>query len=223
MFCDLVGSTPLSQRLDPEDLRQILGTYHKCCAEVITRFGGFVAQYFGDGILAYFGYPQAHEDDAERAVRAGMALVVAVAKLYGGATSLRVRVGIATGLVIVGDLIGAGTAQQQTVIGETPNLAARLQALAEPDKVVICGTTRRLLGELFECRAIANKYVKGFGDQVPIWQVIGVRAIESRFEAFHSTPLTPLVGREEEIEILLRRWRQASDGDGSVVGNRHPF
>ena len=145
MFCDLVGSTALSARLDPEDMREIIGAYHRCCAELVERkAGGFVAKYMGDGVLAYFGYPQAHEHDAERAVRAGLALVEAVPTLATAAGSpLQVRVGIATGLVVVGDLIGAGAAQEQAVVGETPNLAARLQAIAEPDTVVIAEGTRR--------------------------------------------------------------------------------
>jgi class 3 adenylate cyclase len=151
MFCDLVGSTALSARLDPEDLRSIITAYHRCCTELVERNGGFVAKYMGDGVLAYFGYPQAHEHDAERAVRAGLNLVEAVPKLATNAGSpLQVRVGIATGLVVVGDLIGTGAAQEQAVVGETPNLAARLQALAEPGAVVIATSTRRLTGGLFE-------------------------------------------------------------------------
>src|SRR6516165_6191484 len=151
MFCDLVGSTALSSRLDPEDLRGIIAAYHRCCTELVKRNGGFVAKYMGDGVLAYFGYPQAHEHDAERAVRAGLNLVEAVPKLATNAGSpLKVRVGMATGLVVVGDLIGAGAAQEQAVVGETPNLAARLQALAEPGAVVIASSTRRLTGGLFE-------------------------------------------------------------------------
>jgi class 3 adenylate cyclase len=157
MFCDLVGSTALSARLDPEDLRGIIGAYHRRCAEVITKSGGFVARYMGDGVLAYFGYPQAHEHDAERAVRAGLRLVEAAAKLDDGAgTALRVRVGIATGLVVVGDLLGEGVAQEHEVVGETPNLAARLQTLAEPDAVVIADSTRRLLGNLFDLAQLAR-------------------------------------------------------------------
>jgi class 3 adenylate cyclase/predicted ATPase len=216
MFCDIVGSTALSARLDPEEFQEIIGAYHRRCAEVIAKSGGFVTQYLGDGILAYFGYPQAHEDDAERAVRAGLALIEAVAKLDAGATVLRVRIGIATGVVIVGELIGEGTAQQQTVVGETPNLAARLQTLAEPDTVVISASTRRLLGELFEYRALGSVSLKGFSDPVPVWQVTGASAIDSRFEALRTTT-TPLIGREEEIELLMRRWQQAKSGDGSVV------
>ncbi len=217
MFCDLVGSTALSARLDPEDMREIVGAYHRCCADLITRAGGFVAKYMGDGVLAYFGYPQAHEHDAERAVRAGLALVEAVPKLKTAASApLQVRVGIATGLVVVGDLIGAGAAQEQAVVGETPNLAARLQALAEPGAVVISSSTRRLTGGLFDYRDLGTVALKGFAETVPAWQALGASAAESRFEALR-TSTTPLVGRGEEIDLLLRRWEQAKGGEGSVV------
>ncbi|HUH86322.1 MAG TPA: adenylate/guanylate cyclase domain-containing protein [Stellaceae bacterium] len=216
MFCDLVGSTALSVRLDPEELGEIIGRYHQCSAEVITKSGGFVAEYMGDGVLAYFGYPQAHEDDVERAVRAGLALVDAVAALDPAAgEALRVRIGIATGLVVVGDLVGAG-AHELAAIGETPNLAARLQALAEPEQVIIDGNTRRLLGSLFEFRALGPVAVSGFREKLPVWQVIGASAVESRFEALRAST-TPLVGREEEIDLLLRRWQQAKSGDGCIV------
>jgi class 3 adenylate cyclase len=217
MFCDLVGSTALSARLDPEDLRSIIGAYHRCCSEWIERNGGFVAKYMGDGVLAYFGYPRAHEHDAERAVRAGLGLVEALPKLATIADSpLQVRVGIATGLVVVGDLIGAGAAKEQAVVGETPNLAARLQALAEPGAVVISASTRQLTGGLFEYRDLGTVGLKGFAKSIPAWQVLGAGAAESRFEALRVTT-TPLVGREEEIELLLRRWAQAKRGEGQVV------
>ena len=217
MFCDLVGSTALSTRLDPEDLREVIGAYHRCCAESDRKAGGFVAKYMGDGVLAYFGYPQAHEHDAERAVRAGLALVEAVPKLKTAAgVPLQVRVGIATGLVVVGDLIGAGAAQEQAVVGETPNLAARLQALAEPGTVVISSSTRRLTGGLFDYRDLGAVALKGFAETVPAWQVLGASAAESRFEALRAST-TPLVGRDEEIDLLLRRWEQAKGGEGSVV------
>jgi class 3 adenylate cyclase/tetratricopeptide (TPR) repeat protein len=217
MFCDLVDSTALSTRVDPEELKQIIGKYHRRCAEVIAKSDGFVARFLGDGILAYFGYPKAHEDDAERAVRAGLALTAAVAKLDDGAgVPLHVRIGIATGLVIVGDLIGEGAAQEQAVVGVTPNLAARLQALAAPDTVIIDGNTRRLLGELFEFRSLGGVSIKGFGDPVAAWQAIGAGSIDSRFEALRTTT-TPLVGRDEELELIRRRWRRAKDGDGCVV------
>jgi class 3 adenylate cyclase/tetratricopeptide (TPR) repeat protein len=217
MFCDLVGSTALSARLDPEDLRAIISSYHRCCAEVITRSGGFVAKYMGDGVLAYFGYPKAHEHDAERAVRAGLDLVEAVPKLATQAGSpLQVRVGIATGLVVVGDLIGTGAAQEQAVVGDTPNLAARLEALAEPGAVVIASSTRRLTGGLFEYRDLGVVSLKGFAENVPAWQVLGAGAAESRFEALRATT-TPLIGRDEEIDLLMRRWEQAKRGDGQLV------
>jgi class 3 adenylate cyclase len=172
MFCDLVGSTPMSSRLDPEDLREVIAAYHRAVAEVITRLDGFVSRYMGDGVLAYFGYPQAHEDDAERAVRAGLGAIGAVSRLYVKSVKLQTRVGIATGLVVVGDLIGEGSAQEQSVIGETPNLAARLQTLAEPDTVVIAGGTRRLVGDLFEYRDLGAVEVKGIAAPVPAWQVL---------------------------------------------------
>src|SRR5215467_6514541 len=217
MFCDLVGSTALSAALDPEDLREVIAAYHHSVAEIIRSFDGFVARYMGDGVLAYFGYPQAHEDDAERAVRAGLALVGAAKKLNAGSgTGLQIRVGIATGLVVVGDLIADDPAHECEVVGETPNLAARLQALAEPDTVVIDGDTRRLLGELFEYRALGPVLVRGFDDPVVAWQVTGRSAVESRFKALRSTT-TQLVGREEEIDVLLRRWQQAKAGHGCVV------
>lgn len=217
MFCDLVGSTALSARLDPEDLREVIGAYHRCCAEWVERSGGFVAKYMGDGILAYFGYPQAHEHDAERAVRTGLALAEAIPKVtVMGGGPLQVRVGIATGLVVVGDLIGAGAAQEQAVVGETPNLAARLQALAEPGAVMISSSTRELTGRLFEYRDLGAVALKGFAADVPAWQVLGTSAIDSRFEALR-TGTTSLIGRDEEIDLLMRRWRQAKGGEGSVV------
>ena len=218
MFCDLVGSTTLSARLDPEDLREIIGAYQRCCAVLVERNGGFVAKYMGDGVLAYFGYPQAHEDDAERAVRAGLALVDAVPKLATAAGSpLQVRVGIATGLVVVGDLIGVGAAQEQAVVGETPNLAARLQAIAEPDTVVIAESTRKLLGNLFELQDLGARDLKGIAGRARAWAALRASSVESRFDALHTTSLTPLVGREEEIELLLRRWSRAKTGEGQVV------
>ena len=218
MFCDLVGSTALSARLDPEDLREVIGAYHRCCADLITEAGGFVAKYMGDGVLAYFGYPLAHEHDAERAVQAGLALVEAVPKLTTAAgVPLQVRVGIATGLVVVGDLIGAGAAQEQAVVGETPNLAARLQALAEPDAVVIADGTRRLLGNLFELKDLGARDLKGIAGPARAWAALRASSVGSRFDALHTTGLTALVGREEEFELLLRRWSRAKTGEGQVV------
>ena len=218
LFCDLVGSTELSGRLDPEDLSEVMRAYQGCCAEVIGRFSGYVAKYLGDGVLAYFGYPQAHEDDAERAVRAGLGLVAAVTQLRPGHDlALQVRVGIATGLVVVGEKIGTGAAQEETVVGETPNLAARLQAEAGPNSVVIATSTRRLLGGLFECSDLGERRLKGFSARVGVWQVLGEGAAASRFEARRTAGLTPFVGREPELERLLDCWRKAKRSEGQVV------
>jgi predicted ATPase/class 3 adenylate cyclase len=211
MFCDLVGSTPLSARLDPEDLRGIIGAYHRCVTEIVEGFGGFVARYMGDGVLVYFGYPQAHEDDAERATRCGLAVVDRVPQL-DRAEELHARVGIATGLVVVG-----GEVVEHDVAGDTPNLAARLQGLAEPDTVVLAASTRRLTGDLFEYRDLGGIELKGIAGPVPAWQVLRPSTIESRFEALRGSALTPLVGRDEEIDLLLRRWARAKAGEGQVV------
>src|ERR1700676_4395531 len=218
MFCDLVGSTALSAKLDPEDLRGIFGAYHHCCAALVERNGGFVAKYMGDGVLAYFGYPQAHEHDAERGVLAGLALVEAVPKLKTAAgTPFQGRVGIATGLVVVGDLIGAGAAQEQAVVGETPNLAARLQGIDEPNAVVIADSTRRLLGNLFELKDVGPRDLKGIAGPARAWAALRASSVGSRFDALHTTSLTALVGREEESELLLRRWSRSKTGEGQVV------
>jgi class 3 adenylate cyclase len=216
MFSDLVGSTALSARMDPEDLREVISTYQKCVAQTVQRFGGFVAKYMGDGVLIYFGYPQAHEDDAERAVRAGLELVAAIADLKTHAP-LQTRVGLATGLVVVGDLIGSGEAQERGIVGETPNLAARLQGIAEPNRVVIADSTRRLLGNLFELKDLGPKDLKGIAVPVQAWTALRPSSVASRFEAQHESKLTPLVGRDEELELLLRRWHQAVGGEGRVV------
>jgi class 3 adenylate cyclase len=217
MFCDLVDSTALSVRLDPEELSPVLRSYQQCCAELVGRFGGFLAKYMGDGTLAYFGYPQAHEDNAERAVLAALAIAKAVPLLRPhGDLVLQARIGIATGQVVVGELIGQGVAQELSVVGQTPNLAARLQSAGEPGMVVVCAATHRLVGGLFECRDLGMLSLKGFGEPVPAWQVQGPSRLESRFEALR-TIATPLIGRDEEIELLLRRWEQAKSGEGAVV------
>ena len=216
MFSDLVGSTALSARMDPEDLREIIAAYQKCVAEMVRRFGGFVAKYLGDGALVYFGYPEAHEDDAERAVQAGLELIAAVSALKTRA-SLQTRVGIATGLVVVGDLVGSGEAQERGIVGETPNLAARLQGIAEPNTVVIAEGTRKLLGTLFELEDLGLKDLRGIAGQVRAWAALRTSSVESRFEALHAAGLTALVGREEEIELLRRRWSRAKSGEGQVV------
>ena len=216
MFSDLVGSTALSARMDPEDLREVILAYQECVAETVGRLGGFIAKFMGDGVLVYFGYPHAHEDDAERAVRAGLKLVAAVADLKTHAP-LKTRVGIATGLVVVGDLIGSGASQEQAIVGETPNVAARLQGVAEPNRVVIAESTRKLVGNLFEFDDRGVQDLKGIAGPVRAWTAIRQSSIESRFEALHAGGLTELVGREEEVELLLRRWSKAKTGEGQVV------
>ena len=218
MLCDLVGSTGLTARVDPEDMREVIRAYQDACSGAVARYDGFVAKFMGDGVLAYFGFPRAHEDDAERAVRAGLDVAAVVPKLDTQAKeSLRVRIGIATGIVVVGDLVGLGSAQEQTVVGETPNLAARLQALAEPGGVVIAESSRLLLGGMFELKSLGVQTLKGFDAPVPAWTVL--REVEniSRFEASRSRGVTPFVGREHEVALLLDRWREAEEGEGQVV------
>src|SRR5450432_207229 len=216
MFSDLVGSTALSARMDPEDLREVISAYQNSVAESVGRFGGFVAKYMGDGVLVYFGYPQAHEDDAERAVRAGLQLVAAIGDLKTHA-ALQTRVGIATGVVVVGDLIGSGSSQEQPIVGDTPNLAARLQGIAAPNSVVIAESTRKLVGSLFELEGLGPQELKGISGPTPAWAALRPASVEGRFEAMHASGLTDLVGREEELDLLLRRWSKAKSGEGQVV------
>ncbi|NIP48170.1 MAG: AAA family ATPase [Gammaproteobacteria bacterium] len=222
MFCDLVGSTELSAELDPEDLRALINEYQDACRAAVAEYDGFVARYMGDGVLAYFGYPKSHENDAERAVLAALSLLESLQALNQRSTrradsALAARVGIATGLVVVGDLIGEGASRESPVVGETPNIAARLQSVAEPDTVVIAQSTYQLTGRTFECRALGTQALKGVAEPVQAWQVTGTRSVESRFEAARHVGLTPLVGREEELTLLLNRWKRARDGDGRVV------
>jgi class 3 adenylate cyclase len=218
MFSDLAGSTALSARLDPEDMREVIRAYQDACSGAVARYDGFVAKFMGDGVLAYFGFPRAHEEDAERAVRAGLDIAAVVAKLETRANEkLVVRIGIATGIVVVGDLVGQGSAQEQAVVGETPNLAARLQALAEPGAVVIAESTRRLLGGAFELEPLGPRALKGFDAPVPAWAVLREAENVSRFEASRSQRLTPFVGREHEVALLLDRWRDSSEGEGQVA------
>jgi class 3 adenylate cyclase/tetratricopeptide (TPR) repeat protein len=218
MFCDLVGSAALSARLDPEDMWGVIASYHACIGEVVGHHNGMIARYMGDGVLAYFGYPRAQEDDAEQAVRAALALVDAVANLETNVdAALQVRVGIGTGTVVVSELLIGETPAEQAVIGETPNLAARLQTLAEPGTALICPQTRRLTGGHFDYRDLGALALKGWAEPIQVWQVLGPSGVESRFEAMHKTKLPPLFGREEEIELLRRRWRHATQGEGRVV------
>ncbi len=218
MFVDLVGSTELSTRLDPEDMGALIRAFQECCGDVVTRWGGHLAKFMGDGVLAYFGWPRANEDDAERAVRAGLAIVDAVRGLTTAAgDALGTRIGIATGQVVVGELIGDGAAQEEAVVGETPNLAARLQALAAPGGVVISQATRRLVGATFELADLGPQRLKGFAEPLAAFRVEGEGRAEGRFEALRGERLTPLIGREHELAILLERWAWAKDGDGQVV------
>jgi len=217
LFCDLVDSTPLALRLDPEDLREVIAAYLASATDTIERFGGFVAQYIGDGMLAYFGYPRAHEDDAERASRAGLALLDALGKLETAHDArLQVRIGIATGLAVVGDMSG-GMGADRGGVGEALNLAARLEAAAAPGTVVVCERTRRLVGRHFFYEDLGRVELKGFPAPVQAYRILGTSDVRSRFTAQHERPLTPLVGRDEELELLLRRWRKAASGEGRVV------
>jgi class 3 adenylate cyclase/tetratricopeptide (TPR) repeat protein len=217
MFCDMVGSSALATQLDPEDQREVVWAFQSCCAGEIKQLGGLVAQYLGDGVLAYFGYPTAHEDDPERAVRAGLAIAPAIGALaLAGRPKLQARVGIATGIVVVGDLVGEGVTQENAAIGETTNLAARLQTLADPNAVLICPETHRLLGRLFEYRELGARHLKGFAKPVQVRQVTGSSKVENRFEAKEGA-ISTLLGRDEELDLLMRRWDQATRGQGRVV------
>jgi len=220
--CDLVGSTELAHRLDPEDLRELISAYQSVCQSAIARYDGYIARYAGDGILAYFGYPQAHEEDPERAVRAALDVLDGMRKLNsraaeGNRVQLSVRIGIATGPVVVGDVIGEGASQESAVIGETPNVAARLQALAQPNSIVIAPETRRLALEYFRYRDLGEQRFKGLSEPIRAWQVLGEQATEGRFDARNPLGPTPLVGRVEELALILRRWEQVKEGDGQVI------
>jgi class 3 adenylate cyclase/tetratricopeptide (TPR) repeat protein len=216
MFCDLVGSTALSEQLDPEDLRALMAAYRKAVGAVIKRFDGHIAQYLGDGVMAYVGWPRAHEDDAERSVRSALAIVDAVKRVDAPAT-LQVRLGITTGPVVVGEGADDDAEANKLAVGETPNIAARLQALAGPDQIVIGPGTHRLIGGTFEYRDLGERDLKGILKPVQSWQVTGASQAEGRFEAQAAGGLTPFVGRETEIQLLLDRWQHAKDGEGQVV------
>ena len=221
LFCDLVDSTTLSSQLDPEDLREVVRAYQETCAKVIARFEGHIAQYLGDGLLVYFGYPLAHEDDAQRAVRAGLGMVEALGQLntrlaQERGVHLAVRLGIHTGLVVVGE-VGGGTRQEQLALGETPNLAARLQGIAAPNTVVISAATLPLLGGFFACQSLGASLLKGFVQPLEVYHVLYERMARSRLEVVGRAGLTPLVGREQEVGLLLERWAQVKDGLGQVV------
>lgn len=218
MFCDLVGSTALSARLDPEDMWEVIRAYRAACADVVAAYDGRIARFVGDGILVYFGYPRAHEDDAERAVRAGLDMISAIRQLKTGAGErAELRIAIATGLVMVGDLISGDASEEHGTIGDTPNLAARLQSLAEPGVVVVASSTRRLLGDLFTFRNLGRREVKGIAEPIAVWAVEGAAASESRFEAVRAARSIGFVGRKEEIEFILSRQREAWQGQGRIV------
>ena len=220
MFCDLVGSTALSERLDPEDFRAIIRAYQGTAAQVIAQFEGHIAQYLGDGLLVYFGHPLAHEDDAARAVRAGLGIVAAMRALkprdIEGQIPLAVRIGIHTGLVVVGE-VGGGTRHEQLALGDTPNLAARLQTLAAPDTVLVSEHTRRLAGGSFQYADLGQQSLKGIAEPLRVWRITGMNLAASRFDAATQGALTPLVGREHEVAMLVERWQLAQEGEGQVV------
>ncbi len=216
MFCDLMGSTELSQKLDPEDYRDLLTSFQDACAGAVKNHQGHVAKHLGDGLLAYFGYPQAHEDDAEQAARAGLAVVSAVGEIAGG-EPLNVRVGIATGLAVVGDIVGDEMSEADAISGDTPNLAARLQGFAGANMVVVGERTYALLGEAFECEALSAQRLKGVEEPFEVWRVMAERHSESRFETRHTGIFTPFVGRRDELDLLTRRWDQALTGEGQAV------
>jgi predicted ATPase/class 3 adenylate cyclase len=218
MFCDMVGSSALSLRLDPEEQGDIIAAFHTCCAQEVTALGGMVAQYLGDGVLVYFGYPIAHENDAERAILAGLAVLRAVARIRTVAdVTVKARIAIGSGVVLVGDLVRQSLTQENAAIGETTNLVARLQEIAEPNAIVISPVTYRLVGALFTYRDLGRHTLKGFAEPVHVRQVLGVSKVESRFDAQHPSGAEPLLGREEELELLIRRWEEAKRGEGRVV------
>ena len=222
MFCDLVGSTALSSKLDPEDMSEVISSFQNACRIAIESYGGFIARYMGDGILIYFGFPQAHEDDAERAVRAGLGVVDAMTELNAGigkrhAAVLAVRIGVATGPVVVGDIVGEGAAEEAAVVGETPNLAARLQGVAGPDQVVVARATHKLLESSFEYEDLGTHVLKGIEEPEPVWRALRERDIHSRYEARRKGSGTPLVGRQEELGLLLRSWETSKQGHGQAI------
>src|SRR6266481_5589580 len=218
MFCDLVGSTALTAQLDPEDMADLIRAFQGVVAAAIARFDGHVARLVGDGATIYFGYPRAHEDDAERATRAGIALIEAVAELRRErGAAIEMRIGVSTGLVVVGELIGEGEAQERGVVGDTANLAARLRSLAEPGAILVSESTRRLLGTTFELKALGPQMLKGFNAPIAAWLIMGERKNVSRFEASRSEALTPFIGREREIALLVERWQRAMTGEGQIA------
>jgi class 3 adenylate cyclase len=222
MFCDLVGSTALSEKLDPEELREVIQDYQEVCAEVISRYDGHIAKYLGDGILVYFGYPMAHEDDAQRAVHTGLEIIEEIKDLSLRLqkdidVSLAVRLGIHTGLVVAGEMGGGDVREAMAIVGETPNIAARLEGVAEPDTVVISPATYRLTQGYFECESTGPHQLKGLSQPMDVYRVLKETGVQTRFDIAITKGLTPLVGREHELELLLERWNRVKEGDGQVV------
>jgi class 3 adenylate cyclase/tetratricopeptide (TPR) repeat protein len=218
LFSDLVGSTALANEIDPEDMSALIKRYQDVCAGAIARFDGFIAKFLGDGVLAYFGYPQAQEDAAERSVYAALAIIESLGQIKGpDGQALKTRVGIATGLVVIGDIIGSGAAREHSIVGETPNLAARLQAVAEPNSVLVSQSTHHLLGRQFDYQSLGEKTLKGFANPVQVWRVLREAAVATRFAAGRAARTIPFIGRVQEMELLLDRWRLAKEGEGQVV------
>ena len=218
MFCDLVGSTALSASMDPEEYREVLAAYQTAASSAIKRYEGYIARYMGDGLLVYFGYPQAHEDDAERAIRTGIDIIDNVAGLsVRGGGGLQVRIGVSTGMVVVGDIVGEGASEERAVVGDAPNLAARLQGAATPDSIYLSDSTRRLVEGRFELEDLGTKALVGFAQPMSMWQAIRERVVDSRFEARTLGKVSPMFGREQELGLVLERWRQAQAGEGQMV------
>ena len=217
LFSDLVGSTALANEVDPEDMSALIKRYQDVCAGAIARFDGFIAKFMGDGVLAYFGYPQAQEDAAERSVYAALAIIDSLSQVKGSGQPLATRIGIATGLVVIGDIIGSGVSREHSIVGETPNLAARLQAVAEPNSILVSQSTHHLLGRQFDYQSLGERILKGFAHPVQVWRVVREAVVASRFAAGHFARTGPFIGRVEEMELLLNRWRLAKDGEGQVV------
>src|SRR5437773_833873 len=218
LFSDLVGSTALANAIDPEEMSALIRRYQDACAGAIARFDGFIAKFMGDGVLVYFGYPQAQEDAAERSVYAALAIIDSVTQLKGPeGQALKTRVGIATGIVVIGDIVGSGVAREHSIVGETPNLAARLQVLAEPNSILISQSTHHLLGRQFDYQNLGEQALKGFENPVQVWRVLREAAVASRFAAGHPARTGPFIGRVQEMGVLLERWQLVKDGEGQVI------
>ena len=216
MFCDLVGSTPLSEKLDPEDLRVLIDAYREACSAAVRRYGGEVASYAGDGVMAFFGWPRAHEDDAVRAVHAALDTLSAVTNISGPVT-LASRVGVCSGPVVVRDIGASGAAGSMDAVGETPNIAARLQTLATPNAVLISASTKLLISAAFDLQDLGLQEIKGVTKPIHVYRVLAAKSIASRFETAHGGSFTPLIGRTIELSLFLDRWQKAKEAEGQVI------